>query len=323
MFFHKFFQTINSMSTIPLGVTTINFSYSGMSPFCVLRTGADTYRHWCMSETAFKFAYSDDLLTWNYIDYPSQVALGIIYGASAGLSTGDFFSGGVWSPANSWKFDGVTATKPLPCPLPTAMTGGAGNGSYIICVHYGDNKLYKTVDGINWTTISLPTGYSVSASAITFSPVSGAFNVHPWSGTNFMRSTDGGTTWAAIPKPSGVNCRFGASVGDYVLSGENNTTTAAYSTNGGATWSTVTLPIAPTNYNIASNFKSSECFSICNGGTTFYWSKTGNTGTWSSVVVPGISNLASGGYAFLYQGDTVIVLSTTDNKVILYNLGVI
>ena len=127
-----------------------------------------------------------------------------------------FYGGGVWI-ALGWQYSG---------------TGGAWS------------KVFRSTDFINWTAVDV--GASARWQMAAYDQ--GAWVIARFGTTvdthKIRRSTDGGLTWSEVLLPTASTTQWldlCAGNGRMVLSA-NTGTTGAYSTNGGASWSTWTQP---------------------------------------------------------------------------------
>jgi hypothetical protein len=116
--------------------------------------------------------------------------------------------------------------------------GGGGPGVW--------SKIYRSTDYINWTVVDVGDSaqwHQAAHDAVTDSWVIAKFstttNTH-----KIRRSTDKGQTWSEVTLPTASNTQwYGLSAGGgRIILSALSVTTGAYSTDGGASWSTWTQP---------------------------------------------------------------------------------
>lgn len=194
---------------------------------------------------------------WSSVGTGNTYWRGIAYNGSRWVIAGQWFAGGsayyttVSTDATTWTLRGNSASPQFP------VTDIASDGTSFVAV--GDGQYAGSTDGLAWTGSTLP----VAANAI-------AHGNSRWLAAGSSSSTSSnGTTWAAaVTAPATISwlC-YGSSGFVGVAAG---TTSSAYRTTDGTSWSTHSLPA------------SAAWSGVAFGGGVYVAVRTGSTAAYSS-----------------------------------------
>lgn len=155
-------------------------------------------------------------------------------------------AGASWLPVNDFMANLSVSSLVMSPTNTSVLYAGTGEGFYNADAVRGAGVFKSTDGGVTWNQLA-NTAPTVSASwyyvnRLAIHPTAAPDTLLAATNSGIYRSTDGGGNWSG-PVLSGryLDVRFDPQNGDYAVAG-NGSGTVAYSSNAGASWSTVTLP---------------------------------------------------------------------------------
>ena len=231
--------------------------------------------------------------------------------AGASLLVNDSEDGVEWGEGSPIQLLATLSTQaagktPVTKDLPFEVTGPIrGSNSFVRVANdvfftgIFNNLIYTSTDGETWVERTMPSSEDWFCFA--------------WTGTNYVAVNKAGTdaayssdlvNWTGTTLTNTVtNCWYIASDGAGTVIVPAGATSANRSTDHGVTWSGVTFPnLFRSVYRVGSNFVGVPT----SGGTTLYYSSTGDTGTWTLCTSPIVSH----SYAYVVQwGDGTLCVA--------------
>lgn len=171
----------------------------------------------------------------------------------------------------------------------TSLDAGAqlhlAASSTLFCAAHISNGVGSNVstspDGITWTSRALSTAsnWTIESDGTGFLAVENAATVVNYSATGVTFSV---TTSLPGNRQTGANL-VSRTTGEYMTRGTASTTTLYHTVNNGTTWTTQTAPVA----NMNTLQVNSGLYVGSAGGSSYYTSATGLTGSWTTRTLPG------------------------------------